>query len=291
MSTIDIASGFAPTANVANSLNAANDGKISQILNAQDFMKLLITELTHQDPLEPMKNQDILNQITSIQELESNRRMSQSFTGLIGRLDDFVNSFDTLISREQMSAAGKMVGQLVAGITDDGESVFGKVHSVNVENGQVRLDLDTGQSISLEQLTRLGGPLDIIKDSDMIGKIVVGKDENDRQIIGSVESVEVGETDVILHVLETGSESGVPTQIPLATATVISESTADLMIGSNVKGNNGQDISGTVTGYKIDSEGIKLILKIEDGLDPVILPLSSVTEINPKQEQTVSEDV
>jgi len=243
-------------------------------------MMLLITELTHQDPFEPMKNQDLMNQIATIQELAASQKMSQSFDGLVGRLDGFVNKFDTLINREQMSAAGKMIGQLVAGTTDDGDSVFGKVISVNIANGDVRLELDTGHSIAVEQLTRLGGTIDSVTASDMIGKVVIGAYEK-RQVIGTVDSVEVNNEDVILHINETGSSSDATTPISLSSATVISESTADLMIGLNVKGNNGQDVSGIVSGYRIDREGIKLLLDVGEGLDPVVLPLSSVTEINP----------
>ena len=272
MSTI---SAFAP-----GTESLVSGGRAGQVLNSQEFMKLLITELTNQDPFEPMKNQDLLNQIASIQELEANQNMSDSFNNLIGRLDGFVSEFGTLINREQFSSAGSMVGQLVAGTTDEGDSVFGKVSSVRVIDGEVRLELDTGQSISMDQLTALGGAIDSVTASDMIGKVVIGESDG-RQVIGTVQSVKVDGTEVTLHINETGSSPDATTTVSLDSAVVISESTADLMIGLNVRGNNGQDVSGIVRGYQVDSDGIKLLLEVQGGLDPVVLPLSAITEINP----------
>lgn len=257
-----------------------DNARAEQVLNTQEFMQLLITELTNQDPFEPMKNQELLNQIASIQELEANQNMSNSFNNVANQLTGLVNQFGTMINREQLGSAGSMVGQLVAGTSAEGDSVFGKVVSVSVIDGEIKLDLDSGHSLTMDQLTALGGTIDSVTASDMIGKVVIGESEG-RQVIGTVESVEVNGSDVTLHVHETGSSPEALTAVPLSSATVISEATADLMIGLNVKGNNGQDVSGVVQGYRIDEEGIKLLLGVADGLDQVVLPLTSVTEINP----------
>lgn len=39
-------------------------------LTSQDFLKLLVTQLTYQDPLDPMGNEELLRQISSIREIE-----------------------------------------------------------------------------------------------------------------------------------------------------------------------------------------------------------------------------
>ena len=256
------------------------NARSEQVLNTQEFMQLLITELTNQDPFEPMKNQELLNQIATIQELEANQNMSSSFNNVVDQLTGLVNQFGTMINREQLGSAGAMVGQLVAGTSAEGDSVFGKVISVSVVDGEIKLDLDSGHSLTMDQLTALGGTIDSVTASDMIGEVVIGESEG-RQVIGTVESVEVNGSDVTLHIRESGSSSEAVTAVPLSSATVISEATADLMIGLNVKGNNGQDVSGVVQGYRIDEEGIKLLLSVSESLEQIVLPLSSVTEINP----------
>ena len=40
-------------------------------LDSQDFFKLIIANLTNQDPLEPMDNQQLLEQIASLRQMEN----------------------------------------------------------------------------------------------------------------------------------------------------------------------------------------------------------------------------
>jgi flagellar basal-body rod modification protein FlgD len=69
-------------------------------LSIQDFMKVLLTQLTYQDPLKPLDNQQFMSQIaqfttlqqtqqmnTNIEKLLSNQSSLQS-VGLIGRTVD-----------------------------------------------------------------------------------------------------------------------------------------------------------------------------------------------------------
>ena len=39
-------------------------------LGSQDFLKLLVAQLTNQDPLDPTSNQELFQQIASIREIE-----------------------------------------------------------------------------------------------------------------------------------------------------------------------------------------------------------------------------
>ena len=45
---------------------ATEQTNTKQTLNTDDFLKIMLTELTNQDPFEPMKNQDLINQIPTI---------------------------------------------------------------------------------------------------------------------------------------------------------------------------------------------------------------------------------
>lgn len=58
----------------------------SQNLGKDDFMKILITQLTHQDPTEPMKDTEFIAQMAQFSTLEQITNMTQDFSKLAGIL-------------------------------------------------------------------------------------------------------------------------------------------------------------------------------------------------------------
>ena len=55
-------------------------------LGKDDFMKILITQLTHQDPTEPMKDTEFIAQMAQFSTLEQITNMTQDFSRLAGIL-------------------------------------------------------------------------------------------------------------------------------------------------------------------------------------------------------------
>lgn len=68
-------------------------------LGKDDFLQLLITQLTHQDPTKPMEDTQFIAQMAQFSSLEQMTNMSSSFTKLAALLD----------SSEASSAVGKNV--------------------------------------------------------------------------------------------------------------------------------------------------------------------------------------
>jgi flagellar basal-body rod modification protein FlgD len=76
------------------------------MLGKNDFLKLFVAQLTHQDPMNPMQDQDFMGQMASFSTLEQvsnmaleNSRMSQNLAssnaiGLIGRTVTWVDGND-----------------------------------------------------------------------------------------------------------------------------------------------------------------------------------------------------
>ncbi|MDD4527227.1 MAG: flagellar hook capping FlgD N-terminal domain-containing protein [Candidatus Margulisbacteria bacterium] len=63
----------------------------SAMLGKDQFLKLLVTQLKYQDPLNPMQNEDFIAQLAQFSTLESMKNMEQSFKGseaysLIGKI-------------------------------------------------------------------------------------------------------------------------------------------------------------------------------------------------------------
>jgi flagellar basal-body rod modification protein FlgD len=64
-----------------------NSGRqTSQELDKDDFLKILLTQLTHQDPSEPMKDKEFIAQMAQFSSLEQMTNMASSFQELSGVL-------------------------------------------------------------------------------------------------------------------------------------------------------------------------------------------------------------
>jgi flagellar basal-body rod modification protein FlgD len=94
-------------------------------LSRDEFLKILVTELTSQDPLEPMDNSEFVQQLVGLQTLEQT-----------AALTDGLRSFESFM---QMSSASSMIGRTVRGRLPSGAAVEGVVSSVSLEGGQVNL--------------------------------------------------------------------------------------------------------------------------------------------------------
>jgi len=244
----------------------ALSGQDSRALNSDDFLKIMITELTNQDPFEPMKNVDLLNQMSAIQQMQSSQDTSKRFQALIER-------FDGLLSRQDKSAAANLIGQLVSGTTTTGQFAMGKVIAVTVDDQDILLQLDIGQTINMNDILRLGGR----NSADIIGSTVVGMTPQGVEVVGKVASMEVDGSQVMLNLLLPDAPEEQTVSVLMSTATVIDKDTADMLIGYNVKGYDpdNQLVEGAVTSVEWTDSNIILHLGENDQL-----PLDRLISIN-----------
>jgi flagellar basal-body rod modification protein FlgD len=110
-------------------------------LTASDFISLLITQLQNQDPTQPMSNTDLLTQLSQIGQLESNDQMQTTLQGI---------TLQTTIG-----SAGNLIGKQIQGLDDQNNNVTGIVTGVQVQNQQVYLALDSGDSVQLGNVTQI----------------------------------------------------------------------------------------------------------------------------------------
>ena len=108
-------------------------------LKTEDFIKMMITQLQNQDPLEPAKNQELLAQMSQIGQL-------QSATSLQATLKSFS-------AQSQIASAGSMIGKAVEGNDENNDEVSGIVAAVRVEKDKVYLELDSGKTLPLSNVT------------------------------------------------------------------------------------------------------------------------------------------
>ncbi|MDR1445100.1 MAG: flagellar hook assembly protein FlgD [Treponema sp.] len=100
-----------------------NQGKTpQQNLGRDDFLKILITQLSYQDPTSPMEDKEFIAQMAQFSTLEQ-------MTGMAG---DFARLTEMLTNTEAASALGRSVELNVAGReNEDAQVVQGVVRAVS----------------------------------------------------------------------------------------------------------------------------------------------------------------
>ncbi|HYE80125.1 MAG TPA: flagellar hook capping FlgD N-terminal domain-containing protein [bacterium] len=132
------------TDTITGSLNATTPTKGRLPNNGVDkdaFLRLLTTQLRNQDPLNPMDQENFVQQMATFSNLEQTIEMNQNFS----RLLEF----------QAVSQAASLIGQDVTALLD-GDLVQGKVEQVIFVNGQPVLALDSGAEVPHTNLISVG---------------------------------------------------------------------------------------------------------------------------------------
>jgi len=111
-------------------------------LKTEDFIKMMITQLQNQDPMEPAKNQELLAQMSQIGQLQSSTTLQESLQGMV--------------VQNQIGSAAGLIGKSVEGLDASDDPVSGVVSSVRVEKDGVSLELDNGKTLPLGRVTSIG---------------------------------------------------------------------------------------------------------------------------------------
>lgn len=99
-------------------------------LSRNEFFSLMIAELQHQDPLEPMKNSELLSQMTQMETLSSSAKSADGIEKLVSALNF-----------QQLTIASSFIGTVVRARDAAGADIQGIVGKVAIQKGQVTLTL------------------------------------------------------------------------------------------------------------------------------------------------------
>ncbi len=92
-----------------------------------EFMQLLMAQLQNQNPLEPMDDSDMMNQITSLNSLDELRAIN-------------IMMSESAVAN-QASYGASLIGKSVKVGLDDGTVLEGVVSGTKVENGRIFLEI------------------------------------------------------------------------------------------------------------------------------------------------------
>jgi len=160
--------------------------KDGSVLGKDDFLKLLITQLRYQNPLEPMDNTEYISQMASFSALEQMTNLNTSFNKLASVL------YDYLIPQMQWQHATQMLGREVTYLNpstdeDAEEYLTGIIDSVLAKDGQIYFMIN-GSKIPVSSIIEILAPVDSNQDlleeiRDQIKELVsnsgVAEDETD----------------------------------------------------------------------------------------------------------------
>jgi len=118
----------------------SNAGK--QMLGSDDFMKLLTTQLTSQDPMNPMKDTEFISQMANFTSLEQMRTLSKSF--------------ETFTSDQKLASAPSYLGRQVT-ITDATGDVTGIVEAIKLKDGKPAIVIN-GKTYETKLITGIATP-------------------------------------------------------------------------------------------------------------------------------------
>lgn len=107
-------------------------------IGLQDFLKILLTQLTYQDPLKPMDNQEFMAQIAQFTSLEQTQQIN--------------TKLDTLLSSQSSLQSVGLIGKTVEVNTQSGTAV-GTVSSLSLASGSPQLTITTTSGTTLSGIS------------------------------------------------------------------------------------------------------------------------------------------
>jgi flagellar basal-body rod modification protein FlgD len=135
----------------SNPSTAASNKNVHDLkdLDINQFLQLMISELTHQDPLNPMDNTQLVQQIGELRSIAAS--------------DQLTSTLNALQTQQSLTTASSLIGKQVSALSTDNQNISGKVTSVSVEvdpddNTKRTYKVKIGnQTIDLEDVREVDG--------------------------------------------------------------------------------------------------------------------------------------
>ena len=108
----------------ASSASSSDSDRLNE-LTMGDFIKMMVAELENQDPMNPMSNTEMLQQISQLRSITSNDRLTAGI--------------ESLTVGQALTTASSLIGKTITGINSLDEEISGTVDKVTIEDGEAKL--------------------------------------------------------------------------------------------------------------------------------------------------------
>jgi flagellar basal-body rod modification protein FlgD len=139
MSTASSIFGVTPASSTATEPAAWS----SQIMSQDDFLKLLVAQMTSQNPVDPMNNQDLLTQMVQFSTLQQNTSLQKELSALG--------------SSQNLMQANALLGRQISVWVDSNTVTQGVVSGVIVDSGVPKVVVD-GTAYNLSDVFAISTP-------------------------------------------------------------------------------------------------------------------------------------
>ncbi|PLR97271.1 flagellar hook assembly protein FlgD [Bacillus sp. T33-2] len=163
----------------------------SDILGKDDFLKILMTQLKNQDPLNPMQDKDFVAQMATFSTLEQITNMGSSIEKLVKVQEQ--NNLTTYTPFVGKEVTWHTISQPEDG---SGKPVItegaGKVASIQFNDGNVKFILEDGTELepgNISQINDSPGQNQILQASMLIGRTISYLDSEKNEKTAAVLSV------------------------------------------------------------------------------------------------------
>lgn len=117
-------------------------------LGQDEFLKLLVTQLQNQNPLEPMENTEFISQMANFSALEQMTNINSNLEILLRNLNE------DLFPQISMQQAANLIGREIAYEDSSGWILNGKVEAISLSDGVVYYVVD-GNKIAAGSIIRI----------------------------------------------------------------------------------------------------------------------------------------
>src|SRR5215213_7019757 len=128
MAILPTATSATNSQSTSSSVGGVND------IDMNTFLKLMITELQQQDPLNPLDNKDMLNQIAQIR--------------AIGASDQLTNTLNSVLLGQNITSATNLIGADISALTDNGQAITGIVNRVAIDKGVPKIHVENTPGVT-----------------------------------------------------------------------------------------------------------------------------------------------
>lgn len=121
-----------------SSISSVSNNLSPQQLTQEDFLKILLTQLSYQDPLKPMDNQQFMAQMAQFTALQQTQQIGSQVNLLLGNTAAF----------QSVSLIGRTVD-----ISRNGTTITGTVKSLNLLGDLPTVSVQTSSGTTLSDLS------------------------------------------------------------------------------------------------------------------------------------------